>query len=126
MAHAVVEYSANLKDEIDVAELCETIRATMAADETFPTPGIRVRAYAAEHFAIADGDPRHAFIDVHIRLREGRSAEVKKAAADRVFTAAKDFLAGTLASRSLALSLEIRDITADFAPKTGTIRDHMK
>ncbi|WP_127115461.1 5-carboxymethyl-2-hydroxymuconate Delta-isomerase [Shimia sediminis] len=125
MPHFIIEYSANLEDAVDMSEFCEAIRKAAAEIEAFPMPGIRVRAFRAEHYAIADGDAKHGFVDISIRLREGRPQDVKEAAAKTVFEAAKVFLAPVLATRSLALSLEMRDIDASLSPKTGTIRDHL-
>jgi len=124
--HIAVEYSANLEAMTDVGGLCEALRAAAAAHPVFPLAGIRVRAYPARHYAIADGDPRHAFVDIHVRLREGRDPADKADATQALFEAARAYLAPVFATRSLALSLEMRDITAAYAPKTGTIRDHLK
>ncbi|MCE8522004.1 5-carboxymethyl-2-hydroxymuconate Delta-isomerase [Ruegeria pomeroyi] len=125
MPHFIVEYSGNLEDALDIGALCEVIRATAAGIDTFPMPGIRVRAFRAQHWAIADGDPKHGFIDISIRLRAGRAPEVKQAAANKVFEAVRAFVSPVMAQRSLALSLEMRDIDPDLSPKTGSIRDHL-
>ncbi|GGA25982.1 5-carboxymethyl-2-hydroxymuconate Delta-isomerase [Neptunicoccus cionae] len=125
MPHFHIEYSGNLEDVVDMGALCETIRATASAIDTFPTAGIRVRAIRVDHYAIADGDPKHGFVDLSVRLREGRAADVKQDAIARIFSAAKDFLAPVMATRSIALSAEMRDIDGALSPKCGTIRDHM-
>ena len=125
MAHCLIEYSANLETEVDFSAFCEVMRAAMEDHGAFPVPGIKVRAYPAHHYAIADGGNQHAFIDMHVRLREGRTDDVKKDATQHLFAAAKEFLRPTTAKRSLGLSLEMRDITAELAPKTGTIRNYL-
>lgn len=126
MPHFQIDYSANLEGTVDMAALCEAIRAEAATIATFPLAGIRVRATRVDHYAIADGDPKHGFIDISVRLREGRSAEVKQDAITRIFDAAKAALAPAMASHSIALSAEMRDIDAKLSPKCGTIRDHLK
>lgn len=126
MPHFQIDYSANLEDKVDMAALCEAIRAEAATIAAFPTPGIRVRATRVDHYAIADGNPKHGFIDISVRLREGRSDEVKQDAITRIFNAAKTSLADAMASHSIALSAEMRDIDAALSPKTGTIRDHLE
>ncbi len=126
MPHIHIDYSGNLEDAVDMSGLCEAIRSEAARIEAFPMPGLRVRAIRVDHYAIADGDPKHGFIDISVRLRAGRPHEVKKGAAESLFAAAQDFLAPALETRSIALSLEMRDIAPDLSPKTGTIRDHMK
>lgn len=126
MPHIVLEYSANLETAVDIQALCEHMREAAAGVSAFPMPGIRVRAYKADYVSIADGDPKHGFIDISVRLRGGRPDEVKKAATQALFEAAKAFLEHVLKERSLALSLEMRDIDPDLSPKTGTIRQHLK
>lgn len=126
MPHFHIEYSANLEDVVDMAALCDAIRAEAALIETFPTPGIRVRATRVDHVSMADGDPKHGFIDLSVRLREGRDDDVKRDAITRVFAALKDFMAPAMATRSIALSAEMRDINADLSPKFGNVRDHLE
>jgi len=125
MPHFHVEYSGNLEDRIDMGGLCECIRATAAGIDTFPMPGIRVRATRVDHYAIADGNSEHGFIDISIRLRAGRSDDVKRDAVKRIFDATKSCLAPAFEKYSIALSLEMRDIDPELSPKTGTIRRHL-
>lgn len=126
MPHFHIDYSGNLDGVLDMAAFCEAIRAAAAEVEAFPMPGIRVRATRVDHYAVADGDPKHAFVDLSVRIREGRSDAVKEAAAQHVFDAARRFLDPALAQHSIALSLELRDIDAALSPKYGTIRDHLE
>lgn len=126
MPHFQIDYSANLEEVVDMGALCEVIRATAAQIETFPTAGIRVRATRVDYVAMADGDPKHGFLDLSVRLREGRPDDVKKDAITRVFTALKDFMAPAMDTHSIALSAEMRDIDADLSPKFGNVRDHLE
>lgn len=126
MPHFHIEYSGNLEELVDMAGLCEAIRAEAATIETFPMPGIRVRATRVDHYAIAEGNPKHGFIDISVRLRGGRPMEVKKDAIARVFQAARAYLDPAMARHSIALSAELRDIDPELSPKYGTIRNHLE
>ena len=126
MPHFHIEYSANLKTVLDIGELCQTIRATAADIDAFPMPGVRVRAIRVDHYAIADGDPKHGFVDISVRLRAGRPDAVKQDAITRIFNAAQQFMEPAMAQHSIALSAEMRDINPDLSPKCGTIRNHLK
>ena len=126
MPHIQIEYSGNIEDGADIAGLCNALRKAAIEVESFPLPGIRVRAIRADHYSIADGNPGHGFIDISLRLRGGRSSDEKMAATSRLFEAAKSHLAPYMADHSLALSFELRDIDPKLSPKTGTIRDHLK
>jgi len=126
MAHVMVDYSPNVEGWIDMAGFCDALRLAAIGTGALPMPGIRVRAMRADHVSIADGDPDHGYIDISVRLRGGRDLATRKAATAHIFAAAETFLAPVMATRSLALSLEMRDIDPELAPKTGTIRDHLK
>lgn len=125
MPHIIIEYSANLESEIDMSAFCEHVRKAAVGIDMLPMPGIRVRALRTEHYAIADGNPQHAFVDISIRLRAGREPDAKTQAVNALFLAAKSFLSSVMACRSLALSMEMRDIDPRLSPKTGTIRDYL-
>ena len=126
MPHIHIEYTKNLADSVDMAAFCQVIRDKATSIPTFPMPGIRVRAICVDHYAIADGDPKHGFIDISIRLREGRDDQTKADAAKQIFDAARAFLAPEMATRSIALSLEMRDINAALSTKHSTTRDHLE
>jgi 5-carboxymethyl-2-hydroxymuconate isomerase len=124
--HFQIDYSANLEAVVDMGALCEAIRARAATIETFPMAGIRVRATRVDHVAMANGDVKHGFIDLSVRLREGRPDAVKRDAIDQIFATLKDFMTPAMASHSIALSAEMRDINAELSLKFGTVRDHLE
>lgn len=126
MPHFHIDYSANLETVVDMGGLCEAIRRAAVEIDAFPMPGIRVRATRVDHFAMADGRPVHGFIDLSVRLRAGRTPEVKTDAMTRIFDALKDYVAPTLATHSIALSAEMRDIDPSLSPKFGNVRDHLE
>ncbi|MCP4071102.1 MAG: 5-carboxymethyl-2-hydroxymuconate Delta-isomerase [Hyphomicrobiales bacterium] len=126
MPHFSLEYSANMEDITDIAELCDVIRKSAIETGVFPQAGIRVRAMRADHVSIADGDPQNGFIDISIRLRAGRDLAVRKTATTAIFRAAEIFLTPVLKTHPIALSLEMRDIDPGLSPKLNTIRNHLR
>lgn len=125
MPHIELTYSANLEDVVDIAELCNQLRLTSIEADVAPVAGIRVRAIKCQHYSIADGSSKHGYIDFSVRLREGRSDEVKLALTDKLFASAKQFLENDFKTHSIALSMETRDINASLSPKTGSIRQFL-
>lgn len=105
--------------------LCEAVRVEAARIDAFPLPGIRVRATRVDHYAIADGNSAHGFIDLSVRLRAGRAPDIKYDAIERIFSVLKQFVEPTMATHSIALSAEMRDIDASLSPKFGNIRNHL-
>jgi len=125
MPHVELTYSANLEDVVDIAGLCDELRRASIEANVAPLAGIRVRAIRCQHCSIADGNAKHGYIDFSVRLREGRSDEVKQALTMRLFESAKQFLDDDFKHHSIALSMETRDINDNFSPKTGSIRQFL-
>lgn len=125
MPHIQIDYSANLETRLDVAGLCRVLRDAAVETGVLPLAGIRVRATACTHVVIADGNPEHAFADISLRLRAGRSPEDKARATAHIFAAAERFCAALLATSSFMLSFEMRDIDAELSPKTSSIRRYL-
>ncbi len=122
MPHLIIDYSANLEEVADIAGLCAVLRERAAGLEAFPMAGVRVRAIRADHVSIADGNPIHGYVDISVRMREGRSEQVKEQVATELFEAAKVCLAETMAKRPVTVSLEVREINASLAPRVSTVR----
>lgn len=125
MPHIQIDYSGNLEERLDIAGLCRVLRDAAMETGVFPLAGVRVRALRCDHWVIADGDPAHAFLDVSVRLREGRSDADKRAATAHLFAAAERHCADCMANSSFMLSMEMRDIDADLAPKASSIRRYL-
>ena len=126
MPHLMIDYSANIEPDVDIGAFCDTLRDVVASIDAFPLAGVKVRAVRVDHYAIADGNPEHGFIDISVRIREGRDMETKQNAAQKLFDAANEFVADVMQRRSLALSLELRDIDAALSPKSGSIRKYLE
>ena len=126
MPHLMIDYSANVESDVDMGALCDTLRDVAASIDAFPLAGVKVRAVRVDHYAIADGNPEHGFIDISVRIREGRDMQTKQNAAHKLFDAANEFVADVMQRRSLALSLELRDIDAALSPKSGSIRKYLE
>jgi 5-carboxymethyl-2-hydroxymuconate isomerase len=125
MPHIMIDYSPNLSARLDIDGLCRALRDAALQTSILPLAGIRVRATACDHVVIADGNPDHAFLDISLRLRGGRSADDKARATAQIFAAAEAFCAHVLATSSFMLSFEMRDIDPALSPKTSSIRRYL-
>lgn len=125
MPHFHIDYSPNLEERLDIQGLCIALRDAAMETGLFPLAGIRIRATPAAHVVMADGNPDHAFLDLSIRLREGRPQEAKERAIQHIFDAAAAFCAPVLESSSFMLSMEMRDIDAALSPKVSSIRQYL-
>lgn len=125
MPHFHIDYSPNLEQRLDIAGLCVVLRDVAVETGVFPLAGIRIRATPAAHVVMADGNPDHAYLDLSIRLREGRARAAKEKATQMIFDALQAYCAEVLENSSFMLSLEMRDIDATLSPKVSSIRRYL-
>jgi 5-carboxymethyl-2-hydroxymuconate isomerase len=126
MPHFTVQYSANLDASIDIGAACEVIRKAAAETGVFPLGGIRVRAIRCTHYAIADGRAGLSFLDVLLRIGEGRDLATRQRAGEHVFKALSDFLDPVFAQQKFALSFDIQVNDKDTSWKRNNIHELMK
>lgn len=77
MPHLSLEYSANLRGKVDFTELCIKLRDAVLGTGLFEIGAIRVRAFEASAWAVADALPENGFVDMSFRIGRGRSQEEK-------------------------------------------------
>lgn len=126
MPHMAIEYSANLDESVDIQGLCTLVADTILETGLFEIGAIRVRAYRAEAYAIADRLPQNGFIDMNFRIGKGRTAEEKKRTGEAIFAAVSQQLAPLFAAPHFALSLEIREIDAELSWKKNAIHPRLR
>lgn len=125
MPHQIIEYSANLDADIAIDALVRAMHDAAVNLDSLPTAGIRTRAARREHFVVADGHPDNAFINVTLRIAEGRTPEQKRQAGEALFSTLTTFVDDVYRRRPLALSFEIQQIDPETRWKAGNIRDFM-
>jgi 5-carboxymethyl-2-hydroxymuconate isomerase len=126
MPHFTLEYSANLDASVDMGKVVETVRKAAVETGIFPLGGIRVRAVRCEHYAIADGNADFAFLDMVLRLGEGRDLATRKKAGEHVFRALSDHLDPVFASSQFALSFDIQINDKEMSWKRNNIHEALK
>jgi len=126
MPHFSIEYSANLDAKVDMGELCALVLRTVLDTGLFETGAVRVRAFRAEAYAIADNLPENAFLDMSFRVGTGRSAEDRKRVGEAIFAAASEVLAPHFESPHFALSLEVREIDAELSWKKNAMHARLR
>jgi 5-carboxymethyl-2-hydroxymuconate isomerase len=125
MPHQIVEYSKNLDAIVDIDALLEVLHQTASGVEAFPLAGLRTRAVSRSHYRIADCHADNGFVHVVLRIAEGRSLEVRRAAGDRIFKALCDFLEPVQTKWPLAISFEMQTIDPDLRWKKNNLRDYL-
>jgi 5-carboxymethyl-2-hydroxymuconate isomerase len=119
MPHLIVEYSANLKNQIDIFKLVETVHHAALRTGVFEVAAIRTRAAGRDYYMIADGHRDNAFVAIFVRVAPGRPPETRRRVGQEIFDAACEFLKNVYEATPLAISLEVQEIdnTAAFRKK---------
>ena len=104
MPHVIAEYSANIEDKIRIEALLEVLHDAMMATGVAELAGLRTRAERRDRFRIADNDPANGFVNITVRMAQGRPLEARKLVAQTVFDAAFRHLERVFATTPFVLS----------------------
>jgi 5-carboxymethyl-2-hydroxymuconate isomerase len=127
MPHVIIEYTGNIKDDINFPELLEKIHACLIGySEIFPVGGIRSRAVELNHYRVADGKENDAFVHTTLKIGAGRSEEVKQKIIEALFETIKSFFEPLYQKRYLALSLELYEFPERYSLKHNNIHKRFK
>ncbi|WP_291845460.1 5-carboxymethyl-2-hydroxymuconate Delta-isomerase [Bradyrhizobium sp.] len=126
MPHFTIEYSANLDGRLDIGAVVELVRKAAVETGIFPLGGIRVRAIRCEHYAIADGGGNFCFLDMVLRLGEGRDLATRKTAGEHIFEALSAYLDPVFADSPFALSFDIQINDKETSWKRNNIHEALK
>lgn len=123
--HLVVEYSANIEDVLNLDALLDRLHATALQTGMFPLGGIRIRAYRAESYRIADCAPDNAFVHVTATVGSGRPLERREAVSQELFAAICDELESLAAARPLAISFNMREFDPVLNYKKNNLHEYV-
>ena len=126
MPHFTLEYSANLDVLTDMGKVVEVVRKAAVETGIFPLGGIRVRAIRCEHYAIADASADFGFLDMVLRLGEGRDLVTRKQAGEHVFKALSAYLDPVFANSKFALSFDMQINDKETSWKRNNIHEALQ
>ena len=126
MPHFTIEYSANLDSRLDIDAVCEVVRKAAVETGIFPLGGIRVRAIRCEHYAIADSRHDYGFLDILLRIGEGRDLATRQKAGEHIFQVLSKHLDPVFAASKFALSFDMQINDKDTSWKRNNIHDALK
>jgi len=106
--HLTLEYSDNLS--FDVQPLLARLHTELVATGAINLKGLKSRAVCHNQYRIADGDPDYAFVHVNLLIREGRSLEIQKDAAQRVMAVLKETFGYRLENGYISISVDIKEM----------------
>ena len=126
MPHLIVEYSANLEQQIALDVLLDKLRDSALETGVFPLGGLRVRALRTDHFRIADCDPENAYVHVTALIGHGRALDVRKRAGERLFATLTEHLEDVYERSPLAISFNIQEFHPELNFKMNNLHEHLR
>jgi 5-carboxymethyl-2-hydroxymuconate isomerase len=126
LPHVLIEYSGNLEQQVDLPRFLGALRDSALATGVFPIGGVRVRAYRADHYVIADGHPDNAFVHIMLRVGHGRDLTTRKRACDAIFATACEQLAELYERIPLGISLEMQEVDPVLTCKKNNLHEYVK
>ena len=110
MPHFIAECTDNIREQADLPGLFAKVNEALAATGIFPIGGIRSRAHWLDTWQMADGKQDYAFVHMRLKIGAGRSLESREEVGEMLFALIKTHFAALMASRYLALSLELDEL----------------
>lgn len=126
MPHFIVEYSGNLKSEINFDEFFGKIHTCLGNSGVFPLGGIRSRAICMDDYRIADAQHDYAFIHILLKVGSGRDESIRKQVCDELFEVIENYFAPLQAKRLLAISFEMQEVHPVLTYKKNNIHAFLK
>lgn len=126
MPHVTIEYSANVEQRLDIAELCAVALEAASSTGVLELAATRVRAVRCDHYAIADRHPDNSFIDVSLRMGRGRAENARAATGKALWDALRTYCAPLFETQYFALSVELREIDPVMSWKENGIKPRLR
>ena len=126
MPHLIVEYSANIEDQIALDTLLDKLHACALGTGVFPLGGLRVRAHRTDAYRIADKAPENGFVHVTALMGHGRPLDVQQRAGEELFATLTAHLELLYAKSPLAISLNIQEFHPVLNFKKNNLHEHVK
>jgi 5-carboxymethyl-2-hydroxymuconate isomerase len=124
--HLVIEYSANIEPVLDLETLLDRLHAAAVGTGMFPLGGIRIRAYRADRYRIADCDPANAFVHVTATVGSGRPLERREAVSRQLFDELCAALEPLAARSPLAISFNMREFDPVLNFKKNNLHEYLE
>jgi 5-carboxymethyl-2-hydroxymuconate isomerase len=124
--HLIVEYSANVEGEMALDALLDKLRDAALESGIFPLGGLRVRAFRADHYRIADCHPDNAYVHVTAIVGHGRPLDLRHRVSEQLFGVLTGHFAALFEKTPLALSFNMQEFDPLLNFKKNNLHEHVK
>lgn len=114
MPHLFLEYTDNLLEEPDFANLFSKCHLLLTEIAKADPRACKSRATKITAFFTGSGEPKDAFIHLHVLLASGRSSETKKELGTALLSLFKNEFAERLKNHDLQITIHVDEFDKDF------------
>ncbi|MYH69324.1 MAG: 5-carboxymethyl-2-hydroxymuconate isomerase [Gammaproteobacteria bacterium] len=126
MPHFILEYSANLDDDLDLDGLFGALHETAMDTGVFALGGVRFRAHRSAHYLVPAGDPDNAVVQRTARIGRRRDPDVRREVGEKIFNTLTEYLDSLYRERPLAISFEMTELTFGLSFRKNNIHERIK
>lgn len=111
MPHITFEYTENLLEKNNLTPAMEGISSILVESLPASLASCKSRIILLENYLIGDGDHLNAFIHLGVKIKSGRTDEVKSKTAQKLLDHLVSYFKQSLAEKNLSISVEIAEIS---------------
>jgi 5-carboxymethyl-2-hydroxymuconate isomerase len=127
MPHFVVEYTDNIKSDVDIrAMLVKANQILIAQKGVFPIGGIRSRAVELTDYVMSDDEEDYAFVHAKLTVGSGRTQEQVDTTCRALFEMMSEHLSEQFDTRYIALSMEFAEFSEAGTYKKNNVHARFK
>ena len=110
MPHISLEYTANIKSQINTSAIFSEVHQILAAREAINIENCKSHAICIENYYIGQATDSNAFAHLEISVLQGKSDEFIQSIGDNCLTFLKSYFSQTLKQYKLQLTVAINQI----------------
>lgn len=110
MPHLVLEYSGNVRENIDPAALFGKLHTELAAAGGFRLQDFKSRVVRMDQYFIGDGTYEQSFINLDVRTFGGKSTEARAAISQAALAMLAGVFETTLRETACDISVQITEL----------------
>lgn len=123
MPHLKLEYSANVKEKVNLKELFSPIHRVLVDVVKADLFRCQSRAIAYDSFYIGEGLPQEGFIYLEILLLEGRSESQLQEAGNKTLKLLEKYFAHSFKELKMQIAVRVVEISSSHYFKVESDRD---
>lgn len=110
MPHLVLEYSGNVREDMDPAVLFAKLHTELAAAGGFRLQDFKSRLVRMDHHFIGDGTYEQSFVNLDVRTFGGKSTEARAVISKAALAVLADAFEATLRETACDISVQITEL----------------